>query len=720
MSSSIDPAMRQALESFLGEDLQRAEGDAGPLFGHITMPPFQLEGVPQVIFDLLPVDRAKTFIIHVSTDEVEMPDVEDGQLPIENFTFSDFLNLLIRNIQQGMGGRGGSVEWPSAKNYIKVWPEKRVLPHKAVIVMQLNSQVSAECALALTCAVDWACAEFDFERDIRLITISSPIGPDLLFNLVAQQQDEPHVALCDIASLVKRDAIDGCTVFTGHSPEQTAKKLYDAIKRSNDIKRLVVSFDEGVEDQLMDLLSQEEKEKVHQVQFFPSSEASTRLKLTGNSKPGRTTFATVLGQFEHLPLRISVFQEVHLVLSRIDCRTPAWDNISRQVLAYPHWTSKQDRLSQTWWAYQPKGVAVSVYSDKYEPSAFVNEGVNHVRLVQGAQLSGYIAAALDLMSMGIGSRETIQLFVQSPLIIEDMKQRLAMQGLISTNGLNLNETEAQLFRCLLPKVNYDHRLAMLLALDSSAAVRRVKAQFAAVLISETSCRFIYDNVDDVDRQTAFNCCRGLVRSLASQGTTWAALGLTKYRLAVASDPKGRSKLSDIVDFNDEAVNVVSDVCYELLETFLAFGIEVDTDSMATETDELNEAETLQLQRDLFQAYMHQIVFFSYQNGSDGRSHVPEFMSLTSMKPCGFSVHLSTLDALIDVDGLTRATGFKTLFGISHTLNRSFGSLAFDHWVLIPDEVVTEWSADTGLSHCNLVSTFVHQESNSAEVTSDML
>ncbi|CAG7565826.1 unnamed protein product [Fusarium equiseti] len=719
MSSSIDPAIRQALEIFLQEDLQRAEGDSGPLFGHIAMPPFQLQGVPEVIFDLVPVDRTKAFFIHVSVEEAKMPDVEDGQLPIENFTFAGFLDVLRMNIQKGRGD-GAPAEWQHAWNYIKSWPERRMLPLQAVVVMQLNSQVSADCALALTCAVDWACAESGIKRDIRLITISSPIGPDLLLNLVVQRQGEAYVALCDIASLVKREATAGCDVFDGHSPEQTAKRLRDVIKRPNDNARLILSFDETIEDHLIPLLSKEECESVHQVDLFPSSESSTMSKVCGNVKAGKTTLVTVLGQFEHLPLSISVFQELHLILGRVDSKTPAWDNISRQVLAYPHWTSKQDRLSQTWWACQPEGVAVVVYSDRYSPPAFVDEGVNHVRLVQGAHLSGYIAAALDLMSMGIGSEETIRLFVQYPLIIEDIKARLAMQGLISTGGLNLSETGARLFRRLLPKVNYDHRLAMLLALDSNEAVRRVKAQFVAVLMSEPSCRFIEEKPEDVDVKTATNCCRGSVRSLASQGTTWAALGLIKYNFAVASDPKGRNRLSTIIDFNDEAVQAVCDVSDDLLETFLAFDIDIDNDSMASERDELNEAEKLQLHKDLFRVYMHQIVFFSYQSGSDGRSHVPEFMSLTSMQPCSFSESLPILDALIDADGLTRATGFKTLFGISHTLSRTSGPLAFNDWVLIPDEVVDEWSVDTGLSHRNLVSTFVHQQSNSTEVTNAML
>ncbi|KAJ4135204.1 hypothetical protein NW768_004825 [Fusarium equiseti] len=712
MSSSINPATREALESFIEHNLQRAEGDSGPLFGHIALPWFQLPGLPQAIHDLLPVDRTDTVFIYVNVDETEVLAEEDGQLPIERFSFDKFLRILRNNIHAR-----GDFPWRETVNPTD-WLEENILPPKAVVVMQTSPQISAECALALTCVVEWVCAEFPFERDIRLITMSPAVGQDLLLDLVSLQQDQPSVPRCDLASLRAKDLMGSCDILDSQSSEQIIAALHDIIKTPSANARLVLSFDERIDDNLSSLLGDEENEIYERFRVFAADIPSHIFQLAERATPGKTVVATVFGHFDHLPLVMDTFQELHLVLGRIDNTTPAWDNKSQQVVAYPHWTSKQDRTSQLWWAYQPEGVAVTVYSPKYTPEDFVRNGVSHVHLVQGAQFWGYVVAAIDLMSFGVGSNETIALFVQNPAIVEVIKAKLTRQTLISTGGLNLNTIEAKLFRDVLPKFDYDYRLAMLFALDCNPAVRRFKAYFIAVIIGSTPCHFKKSDITSQDVEDVFRASRGYGSSLVRYGTTWVNLGLVKLLCAVAMASGNTNQLTGIVRFYPETVKLVRSTYDNLIYAFQEH--ELHPGPLPFETAELglSKNDKMRFHTDLFLAYMHQAILCHRPAERNDGNHEPEFTSLTSMKSCGFSLGTDVLSLLFNSKRVAREMGDEGWYGISHKLSRSSGSLTFHDWVVIPAEVIALWSEETGLTHADLASTVVHQTSNSIEVTDE--
>ncbi|RFN50476.1 hypothetical protein FIE12Z_5239 [Fusarium flagelliforme] len=241
--------------------------------------------------------------------------------------------------------------------------------------------------------------------------MSSPIGQNILFDLVSQKESNPTVSLCDIESLWTQDPTKDYHIHAARSLKEIAESLRDTIQEPNRNSRLILSFDRNVEKNLFNLVSIEETKTFEHISMTASDNLSDITELTEKAKPGKTIVATVSGQFEHPAVTIDGFQKLHLVLGRIDTATPAWDNKSHQVLVYPHRVSKQDRTSQLWWAYQPEGVAVTVYSVKHTPEDFVENGTSHVRLVQGSQLGGYVAAALDLISFGVGSEDTIALFI---------------------------------------------------------------------------------------------------------------------------------------------------------------------------------------------------------------------------------------------------------------------------------------------------------------------
>ncbi|KAJ4015435.1 hypothetical protein NW752_006899 [Fusarium irregulare] len=700
--------IREALKTFLQDDLKHAEGDAESLFGHIAMPPCRLLGIPQAIYDLLPVDRSDTRVIFVNFDERVA--AVDNDLPVENFSFADFLVILRKNIRP----KKGPFPWWEPVD-IDDWRE-RILPSKAVIAMQLDTQISAQCALALTCLVEWACADFPVERDIRVVTMSPPVDQDLLLDLVSQKEVDPSVSVCDIQALWTRAPTKDCQIHVARSFEQMYESLQDVVNEPSTNARLVLSFDEDIDNYISSPSGDEEDETFERFHVSASDPPLNIFQLAQKAKPGKTIVATIFGHFDHLPLTWDSFQEVHLVVGHVDTTTPAWDNKSQQVLA-PHWTSRQDRMSQLWWADQPAGVAVTVYSAKYTPEDFVKNGASHIRLVQGAHLGGYIVAAIDLMSYGVGSNETIALFVQNPSAVECIKIRLTRQTLISSNRLNLGSTEAKLFRDALPSFNYDYRVAMLFALDCNPAVRRFKAQFIALLISGAGCRFENTEITLQDINDMFSAARGYGSSLVRYGTTWVTLGLVKLLFAVMT---GSGNTYDLrcVAFHAPSVEVVRNTYYRLLDVFQEH--ELNPDYLPFETSEhgLSKDDRLRFHTDLFLAYMDQVVLCHRPTERDDGNYDPEFTSLTSMQPCEFSLGTNVLSLLFNPRRVAREMGHDGWYGISHKLSRSYGSLTFDDWVVIPAEVIALWSEETGLTPSDLASTVVHQTSNSNEVTDE--
>lgn len=709
--AQLPTKIREALNTFLHDDLQHAEGDTRPLFGHIAMPPCRVLGVPQAIYDLLPVNRTDTSVIFVNFDEKLA--AADNDLPIENLSFGEFMSILRKNIRP----EKGPFPWWEPID-VDDWLEEKILPAKAVVVMQLSPQISAACALALTGVVEWACAEFPVERDIRVVTMSSPIGQDLLVDLVSQKGGHFSVSPCDIESLLIQDPTKNCRVHDARSLEQIYETLQDVINEPSTNARLILSFDENIDDYLYSPLDDEEDESFERFHAFASNVLSHNFQLAERAKPGKTIVATVFGHFDHLPSIMDSFQELHLVLGRIDATTPAWDNKYQQVLAYPHWTSKQDRMSQLWWACQPEGVAVTVYSAKYTPEEFVKNGADHVRLVQGTQLGGYMAAALDLMSFNVGSEEAIALFIQSPSIIEVIKTRLTLQTLISSHGLNLSSTEARLFRNVLPRFNYDHRLAMLFALDCNPAVRRFKSYFIAALVGGNVCAFKNTDITLQDGQDVFRASRGYGSSLVRYGTTWLILGLAKLFTAVAMASGDTNQLTGIATFRAADVELVRNTYYGLLSAFEEHGLNPGSLPFELAEHGLSKDDKFRLHTDLFLAYMHQVSLCHRPSEGNGGNHELEFKALTSMQPCGFSLSTDVLSLLFNPQRVLREMGNEGWYGISHTLSRSSASLTFHEWDVIPAEVVALWSEETGLTPSDLASPVVHQTPNSIEVTDE--
>src|SRR5690349_12368 len=100
MSSASQPPIeiREALKTFVQDDLQHAEGDTRPLFGHIAMPLCRIPGVLPVIHELLRGDRTKdTSFIFVNFDEMLYAPKDEH--PIKNLLTAEFLNHLRNNIR---------------------------------------------------------------------------------------------------------------------------------------------------------------------------------------------------------------------------------------------------------------------------------------------------------------------------------------------------------------------------------------------------------------------------------------------------------------------------------------------------------------------------------------------------------------------------------------------------------------------------------------------
>ncbi|QPC78301.1 hypothetical protein HYE68_009053 [Fusarium pseudograminearum] len=671
------------------------------LFGHIHIPAYRSQ---QSILDKVclsvPVDRKKTRLFLIGGDEPS-PDgdnLSEGELAPVRMTMAYLLRVLRANLRPP-----GCIRRPW-RSTPRAWVDNFILPRDAVFLLQLDLNVSAECALALTLMVEWALSisRDEYFTNIRVLTLSSQADVNFLPQLLRMKDCALSVLNFDLSS--RQDPMAANAVSDAHSPELIAQELASVIRRRDGPTRLIISFDSSIQGHLVDALDDDELDRLDPCTILSENFEciADLLMVEPFATAGRTTLVTIFGQVPVRPEPTKIFDEVHVVFGLSDASTPAWDDEACQVLTYPRPTSSQCRQRQQWWAYHPD-TPVTVYSSQ-DTEEFMTEGTDSVRLVEGSHLGAFVASTLDLERYGMSSESIINCFVRCPRAVKETKHMMTTQGLVSNNSLALSDLEVKSFLNVLHLVRYDYRLAMFLALDSSPTVRLVKAQFAAVVITRrplyrlTLTNGVHTRAAAIE--TVFNCFHGYGRSLARQGSTWLRLGLAKYsifrrarRITLMQGPL--DGIVDISEFTSDKIRVsVADILEELAALRIDIPYNVDT---PRERKEMTGDEQYQIHCHLFKSYMYQITLCQNQSaGSQEQDGNPAIKLLRSMTPCNLTTEIAT--ELLDIKSLVEASGDKIAYGISHLLTRSpTSNVVMNDWVMIPSGIIASWENETGVS-----------------------
>ncbi|CAJ0541171.1 Ff.00g079170.m01.CDS01 [Fusarium sp. VM40] len=193
MVPSTNSGMFDALDEFLGrfhcEEPGRRKHHQRPLFGHIYMPSYRLEGVSIVEHIRQSFEETAPLFFVTSKQEAQLGSglQTDCQVPPVTMLYQELLQILRRDMDVET-----IEDWhflPTAHN------EHGRLPLTVVVVLQLDPTVPADCALSLACLVEW--------------------DGDFLSAFVASAQPSIPMTTVDLVAPGRSDSFSDCLVSEG-------------------------------------------------------------------------------------------------------------------------------------------------------------------------------------------------------------------------------------------------------------------------------------------------------------------------------------------------------------------------------------------------------------------------------------------------------------------------------------------------------------------------
>ncbi|KAJ4118338.1 hypothetical protein NW760_008332 [Fusarium oxysporum] len=297
----------------------------------------------------------------------------------------------------------------------------------------------------------------------------------------------------------------------------------------------------------------------------------------------------------------------------------------------------------------------------------------------------------------------VQCFVPEGLftVYLTMACRLQTHGILKWNTderlvMGLEGRELAVFLTVLPFVEYDYRLAYLVAQEcetGSDALRQTKIQLVAVINSGGINIFDFDDEslgDDTPSPLhhAVNGCTGYSKPLSDQGNMWLALGLwnqfgrstcsfTQVNMFSKTPLPGVSGLSASANM---ALCLKADRTWADISSALATcGVETVRKGF-TEESELSADECNEIQKHLFKAYVSQLCSCVKQNNTI------ELLDISSKRTINGFLRWS--EYAISFDNIPED---KPAFGVYHSLVRDKTEVNFRDWTMIPGRIVATWA-----------------------------
>ncbi|KAM0414550.1 hypothetical protein ACHAPT_013609 [Fusarium lateritium] len=552
----------------------------------------------------------------------DVEDVGENVAPFDQkvMDYSECLDVL----QSNRAAPGQGPEAWRAGPQPQSWNLDGVLPNQMIVVISIDLSLPADCCLALIGLIQWALDVSHRSRaKVRLLTISTCLNNNLLSTLVRLREDHP-VAHFDFDS--------GDLVFP--SPNRPTVALPMAIP--SEIHRVMLSAGRGSK---------------HAVVYAPGSDHARAFGALNQFSPGSALFSS-LSQREHFASADSIMDRIHchatvgdheprveVIEVDPDFPIPQWldgfthahivlgdewkgtffDAMSRQLVFARYELTADERQAMQWWCEQPNipDGNVHIYSGTNDLDSYLDARPSRRRVqVENTQAGGFMAAVFDMASWGLDPVRVLSCFVHSPLVLQEMRSRLSQQGIIQAAPcqLGFQGRQATVFRAVLPRTQYDHRLAHFVALPSSnPRVLSIKLQIAAVLIVLQS-----HNIEIHDHALAhtLRICWGHGRALAPTGFLWTMLGLWK-RLAAENDefengedfqfhPNVRfTTAQGGIAATTMAARIFRHILEQLKDVFTLH--QLPEVYIAEETGDLTRAQLTEVQRHLLQAFCHQLV-----------------------------------------------------------------------------------------------------------------
>lgn len=659
--------------------------------GHVQISPeYFTYHVPWVVIaKSIEQETSQTVLFVGSTLEEESAAATD----LWFFSWARFTALLKLNREPTGDGPQGWRETGQPQG----WIQNQILPSQVVIVLSIEPRLPVDCALALIAASQWI-------KDIscrpgasaRLLALS-PEGISLPFDrLMAYQFPGSLVTSFTLSCLNDEQPTKGCRIYEQRMPpDQLIKSVINELG-NNDETHAVMCFPPW---NRVDQLSNEGRLKKHFT--IIELENSSSLKcLTQHLTPSvpRNIVFKVPNGFRS-PVALDGFQRFHLVPGTTQ-QCPAIDPKTKEVMKLETRISLGQYAEQLAWAQRSNCDTshVSIYTSGMDVLLQSPNGleVNRLLDVENHHLGGFVAAVCDIGHWGFDVLAVLRCFVSAQQHLATAAYRLASQGILMsptdmTLGMGLTPGKASAFIETLSLVGYDPRIAFFATTPSSNdVVATVKMQVAALLTEGLDVVRIDQKAMSTEAVLAERCW-GYTRPLSLKGTMWLKLGLWKRLrnpLQVGRTQATPSVLEiDGVSIETAASLRIEKMLTKLGQTLPRHGVQVANESIDLESAELNEAQCLELQRDLLSAYVFQLATLKPVMDQDSSSHsVVECTHVASLTPLS-----SCPTKLLDLEGIRKQdVSSNLIFGVCEGLERHGTDTVVREWTWIPATVVLQW------------------------------
>ncbi|KAJ4325192.1 hypothetical protein N0V84_003574 [Fusarium piperis] len=593
------------------------------------------------------------------------------------FTYQGFLDFVEK--ERRGAGRGPDV-WPRVSE-----------SDRLVVMVAIEPHMPTDCALSLTMIVHWA-ADRPSGLSMRILTVSTQQHhPEVTALLRWQSMPEPRRFLLEIA----QDQVRRVKLYCGDKSD-LVERVKPNVARKDGSQAIVLFTPEGPSQELADYLHTLGWPSTKISRSTPSSVLQLALAAAEEDE----NRILHVEEWFRSPFPITGFDHVHVVANSTSTKV-IFDAVTGQLTSTLVQLSKQERKEQVACAYRSQGAfSVSLYIDRPTANEFLQAGIKYRRLqVNNEHLGGFIAALASFEGWGINALSVAACF--APDMEDDAliatRKRLIDQGLLrqslETNclGLQVRDKEADVFKAVLPILNYDHRLAYLVAQRTDNMIlRRSKLQLASLLAVGISDVFLFPLEMSEDLDALASKCWGYTRPLAKQGAMWMALGLWKraaheyhdfqttrgilpQHLAVPETPidvsLGRS--AQVVFTMKRLTNA--------LHTLHIGSIDIP---IAEESGELDEDGCLELQTHLFMAFLGQLVVGSSVNGKCQWRDIASDTVLLGLQ--------HWVELFVNPDELHKTSGKTVIWGIYNGLVRRDRDTWAGDWAWVPGSVVAEY------------------------------
>ncbi|KAF4342769.1 hypothetical protein FBEOM_3291 [Fusarium beomiforme] len=614
-----------------------------------------------------------------------LPDYQDKTLE-----YSWFSSVLEGNrTNEGPGG------WKQVENKNE-WELNLSLPKEAFIIFSVDPYMSADCALALTGLVQWACDTAERQgANIRVLTTSSHFGNQLLSELVSIRSQYPvthyELPIPTYVDVIPADALDN-----SEGDEMFDRIETRALARDEDDKHALLFVPPLVRTDIWPNLGPALSRNDLLIKHINDDGPLMEWHLTAQNGPATLhDFGTVIDvDVEHpIPSFLYGYSHAQIVLGK-RCFRKVFDKDVKQVV-YTQLALTQHELNDLqWWCYQPDITPgnITIYLGADGLRACEDAPVYAPRHVENDHAAGFIAGVYAISHWGVDVGRVLQAFVKSPGIVFEMEQRLQKVGIIHPRAqkLCLGDSQEAVFKAVLHLVRYDHRLAHFIALKSSdPQVRRLKVQLAVAMVLAKDWFF--------ETHGEVILCGWGVRDYVTWGDLWLNMGLWK-RLSSDHEDFENLSVSDtsiITDaYNTESLPAQGAFIFRQMTTALEEILNGMTEypdvclpphRIRNEVGDLDIHQMKQLLRHFLCSHLYQATKSHLVIDAEDHGHLEHILLSSRTKlELRSSLFPLTIRTFMDLeeDGI--------VYGICTLLVLEEDTLIGTRWTYVPHDLIAEW------------------------------